>query len=213
MKIKVCGLKYPSNMNELINLPIDFVGFIFYKNSPRYINDEISFDFIRTIPSHIKKVGVFVNSDSYSIINSIAHYNLDFVQLHGDESVVFCDEIKPYVKVIKAFQIHDLFDFSILEDFEPYVDYFLFDTASKDYGGSGQSFSWQLLEKYTLNTPFFLSGGISEFSIDELLKINHKQLYAIDLNSKFEIVVGLKDANKIKSFITKLKQHEHTKYI
>lgn len=204
MKIKVCGLKYQSNVNELINLPIDYVGFIFYKKSPRYLDDEISFDYVRTIPSHIQKVGVFVNTDSYSVINNIAHYNLDAVQLHGDESVEFCNGIRRYANIIKAFQIHDHFDFSVLESYVPYVDYFLFDTACKDYGGSGLSFNWQLLEKYTQNIPFFLSGGINEYSIDELLKINHKQFYAIDLNSKFEIEAGLKDINKIKSFINKL---------
>ncbi len=204
MKIKVCGLKYQSNVNELFNLSIDYVGFIFYKKSLRYLDDEISFDYVRTIPSHIQKVGVFVNTDSYSIINSIAHYNLDVVQLHGDESNEFCNEIKPYSKVIKAFQIDDHFDFSLLESYAPYVDYFLFDTACKDYGGSGLSFNWQLLEKYTLNIPFFLSGGINESSIDQILKIKHKQFYAIDLNSKFEIEAGLKDINKIKSFINKL---------
>lgn len=201
MKIKVCGLKYQSNINELINLPINYIGFVFYNKSPRFIDGEISFDYVRTIPAHIKKVGVFVNAEACLIINSITHYNLDFVQLHGDESVEFCNEIKSHTKIIKAFQIHDNFDFTILENYLPYVDYFLFDTACKEYGGSGHSFNWQLLKKYTFNKPFFLSGGISENSKNEILKINHQQLYAVDLNSKFEIVAGLKDITKIKSFI------------
>lgn len=211
MKIKVCGLKQQSNIEELIELPIDYMGFIFYKKSPRYIENNISFDFIRTIPQHIKKVGVFVNETPYSILNSIAHYNLDIVQLHGNESAEICAELKPHTKVIKAFQMTDEFDFKILENYFPHVDYFLFDSTTKNYGGSGKTFDWQILKKYTYHIPFFLSGGINENSVSEILELNIPQLHSIDINSKFEIEPGLKDTIQIKQFILKLNNNDNSK--
>ena len=148
MKLKVCGLKHPHNIRDLIELPIDFMGFIFYEKSPRYIDQNLSFDFMRSIPKAIKKVGVFVNEKPYAIFNQIAHYDLDMVQLHGDETVEVCSELKNHVKVIKAFQINADFDFNNLEKYLPVVDYFLFDTPTVNYGGSGQSFNWEILKNY-----------------------------------------------------------------
>ena len=201
MKLKVCGLKYQSNIEELMYEKIDYLGFIFYKKSSRYIDDSISFDFVRQIPKHIRKVGVFVNETADNILNTVAHYNLDVVQLHGDESEKTCEELKPYVTIIKAFRIHDHFNFTILEKYLPHVNFFLFDTDTKTYGGSGQQFNWGLLKQYTYNKPFFLSGGIDDSSIKQLQQFNHPQLHAIDINSKFEISPALKDSKKIKQFI------------
>ena len=201
MKLKVCGLKYQSNIEELMYEKIDYLGFIFYKRSSRYIDDSISFDFVRQIPKHIQKVGVFVNETADNILNTVAHYNLDVVQLHGDESEKTCEELKPYVTIVKAFRIHDHFNFTILEKYLPHVNFFLFDTDTKTYGGSGQQFNWGLLKQYTYNKPFFLSGGIDDSSIKQLQQFNHPQLHAIDINSKFEISPALKDSKKIKQFI------------
>lgn len=211
MKLKVCGLKYEDNVKELSSLAIDYMGFIFYKKSPRYIDAQLSFDFIRTLPSHIKKVGVFVNESCYSVLNTVAHYNLDYVQLHGDESEKVCAELKPFVKVIKAFRVNDDFDFKNLEKYVPHVDAFLFDTDTKNYGGSGLQFNWDILKNYQINTPFFLSGGIDETSIEKLKVVNHPQLHTIDINSKFEIEPGLKNSEKIKQFIVKIKDNDNTK--
>lgn len=201
MKLKVCGLKHQSNIEELMNAKIDYLGFIFYKKSSRYIDDSISFDFVRQIPKHIQKVGVFVNETADNILNTVAHYNLDVAQLHGDESEKLCEELKPYVTIIKACRIHDHFDFTTLEKYFPHVNFFLFDTDTKTYGGSGQQFNWELLNQYTYNKPFFLSGGIDDSSIKQLQQFNHPQLHAIDINSKFEISPALKDVKKIKQFI------------
>ncbi|MES2760839.1 MAG: phosphoribosylanthranilate isomerase [Bacteroidota bacterium] len=204
MKLKVCGLKYPKNIEELIKLPIDYIGFIFYKKSPRFVEENLSFDFARTIPKHIKKTGVFVNENSYSIFNTIAHYDLDMVQLHGNESPDLCAELKPHVKVIKAFQITDDFDFKQLENYLPVVDHFLFDSCSENHGGSGKTFNWQVLNRYKYKIPFFLSGGISEEHIEEIKQLNLPQLIAIDINSKFETEPGSKNTKHIKQFILKL---------
>lgn len=204
MKLKVCGLKHEHNISKLAQLPIDYMGFIFYKNSPRFVAKDLSFDFMRTIPKHIKKTGVFVNENSYSMFNHIAHYDLDIVQLHGNETPEICAELKPQVQVMKAFQILDDFDFKQLENYLSVVDYFLFDSPTVTYGGSGKQFNWQVLKNYKYNIPFFLSGGISEEHIDEINQLNMPQLAAIDINSKFEPEPGLKNTEHIKQFILKL---------
>lgn len=204
MKLKVCGLKHQENIEQLSALPIDYMGFIFYKKSTRYIEDNLNFDLVREIPVHIKKTGVFVNENSYSIFNSIAHYNLDMIQLHGEETESICAEFKPYVKVIKAFRVSDIFDFNQLKNYVPHVDYFLFDTLTESYGGSGKQFNHEILKNYTYNVPFFLSGGIDETCLESIKQLNHPQLHAIDINSKFEIDPGLKNVQKIKSFIKQL---------
>jgi phosphoribosylanthranilate isomerase len=204
MKLKVCGLKHERNITELMQLSIDYMGFIFYNKSPRFIGENLSFDLVRTIPKRIKKTGVFVNENIYSIFNRIAHYDLDMVQLHGDETSELCAELKPHVKVMKAFQIQDDLDFKQLESYLSVVDYFLFDSPTANYGGSGKQFNWQLLKNYNYNIPFFLSGGISEDHIEEIKLLNIPQLIAIDINSKFETEPGLKNIEHIKQFISKL---------
>jgi phosphoribosylanthranilate isomerase len=204
MKLKVCGLKHEHNISELTKLPIDYMGFIFYKKSPRFVAKDLSFDFMRTIPKHIKKTGVFVNENSYSIFNHISHYDLDMIQLHGNETPETCAELKPQVQVMKAFQILDDFDFKQLENYLSVVDYFLFDSPTVTYGGSGKQFNWQVLKNYKYNIPFFLSGGISEEHIEEIKQLNMPQLVAIDINSKFEIEPGLKNTEQVKQFILKL---------
>lgn len=209
MKVKVCGLTNPENIKELVNLNIDMIGFIFYKPSSRYIQQYIDFDFVRSIPGHIKKVGVFVNETTYNILNAVAHYNLDMVQLHGEESIEQCQELKPYVNIIKAFAVNEQFNFNTTKTYENAVDYFLFDTKTMHYGGSGKQFNWQLLSLYVGNKPFLLSGGIHEKSVNEIIAINHPQLYGIDINSKFEITAGIKNIKQIQTFINQL-HHANT---
>ena len=205
MKIKVCGLKHYQNIKSISELDIDFIGLIFYKKSQRYINQNLSFDEVRAIPNSVKKVGVFVDEDDYAIINTIAHFELDYVQLHGNESPETCKELKKYAGVIKAFGLSDSFNFELLNEYQGLVDYFLFDTATESKGGSGKIFNWEILKKYKLNIPFFLSGGISTAHIADIETIKHPQLIGLDVNSKFEIEPGLKDAEQVKEFIQHIK--------
>ncbi len=209
MKLKVCGLREPHNIEQISRLAIDYIGFIFYKNSPRYIGDRISFDFVRSIPKHIQKTGVFVDEDSYSIFSAIARYDLDAVQLHGNESKALCQELKPYVKVIKAVGIKEDFDFKTLESYVPHVDYFLFDTYSPQHGGSGTSFDYTILQNYHYEIPFFLSGGIDGEALQQIRKLPSGQLAALDLNSKFETEPGVKDPAKLATFIKQLNPDDH----
>jgi len=205
MKIKVCGLKYANNIEAVVRLNPDYIGLIFYAKSKRYIGDQLYLSsYLRSLKG-IKKVGVFVNASSEEIAEKTKVYDLDMVQLHGTETAAFCDKISKDIAAIKAFQIDKAFDFNILSDFETTCSGFLFDTATKGYGGSGLSFDWQLLNKYKFSKGFFLSGGISLRNIEQIKFLNHQGLIGLDINSCFEISPGLKDITKIKTFIDEIR--------
>ena len=204
MKIKVCGLKHPENIEAVAALEPDYVGFICYAPSPRYasgLRDEV----LAALPGNIFKTAVFVNEDEEVISKLIDNYNFDAIQLHGNESPEFCELLKGRVTLIKAFGVDDDFDFGRLTEYEDAVDYFLFDTKTPKHGGSGQSFDWKLLDNYKMNIPFFLSGGLSLENLQEVNGIDHPQFYGVDLNSRFELEPGLKDINKLKKAFEILK--------
>jgi len=200
MKLKVCGMKYRDNMNQVANLQPDYMGFIFYEKSPRYFND-----IIPNLPDSIKKTGVFVNEELAEVIHKIKAHDLQAVQLHGNESPGYCKHLMSYeVEIIKVFSIKDEFDFEVLKPYESVCDYFLFDTKGKLPGGNGYAFNWNVLKNYPSAKPFFLSGGIG---LDQTRTIASfmrtrvsKNCYAIDVNSKFEIEPGLKDIEQLKTF-------------
>ena len=207
MKVKVCGMKYSDNISQISELGLDYMGFIFYKKSSRYVNDILIEDELKKLPRSIKKVGVFVNETISEIETVSKKYKLDYIQLHGDESPLFCKELKEKnLKIIKAFQIDGTFDFSMLNEYIGNVDYFLFDTKSKGYGGSGEKYNWGLLSNYDNKTPFFLSGGINEKDISEIKKLKTLNIEAIDINSCFEISPALKNIPKVSKFIKRVKK-------
>ncbi|MDN3579992.1 phosphoribosylanthranilate isomerase [Mucilaginibacter flavus] len=207
MKIKVCGLKDPENINAVAALGPDYVGFICYSLSPRFITG-LPVDIAASLPSNIQKTGVFVNESAETIQSLIDTYRFDVIQLHGDESPEFSNSFKNKVSVFKAFGLDENFDFEQLNNYVNNVDYFLFDTKTKGYGGSGKTFDWAILDNYKLNVPFFLSGGISLDNLEEIKKINHPQFYGVDLNSRFETEPGVKDIEKLKqAFDIIKKQH------
>lgn len=205
MEIKICGIKYPDNAREVELLNPDFMGFIFYPKSSRYVGEYPDEKLFNLTNSTIKMTGVFVNEPIESILSKCRLYGLNVVQLHGDETPDMCQCIRKDYSVIKAFGLHSDFDFSVLSVYEGSCDFFLFDTKTDAYGGSGKKFSWELIEQYQLNTPFILSGGIDEETAGDLAKLNHPQFYGIDLNSRFETAPGLKDSQKLNSFIQKLR--------
>jgi phosphoribosylanthranilate isomerase len=200
IKLKVCGMTQAANIAVVAELQPDYLGFIFYPKSPRFISD-VSAELIKYVPSTIKTTGVFVNEELEVVKAYVFKYNLKAVQLHGKESVGYCEEIKSTgVELIKAFGVDENFDFSQLEPYLNTVDYFLFDTQTPAHGGSGKVFDWKLLEKYTFDKLYFLSGGIDLSHATTLKEINDPRLYAIDVNSKFELEPGLKDVEKLKEF-------------
>ena len=209
MKIKVCGMRESENLQSLIALKPDFIGFIFYKKSKRFVAD-----FPKVIfPKGIKKVGVFVYESIDEVLRLVNKHQLDCVQLHGNESAEYCRKLRHselvsesvQLDIIKAFSVDENFDFSITKQYEKYCNYFLFDTKGINYGGNGVKFNWELLENYTGNTPFLLSGGISKNDAEEINKIKHSAFAGIDINSGFEIEPGLKNIEKIKEFKQYLK--------
>lgn len=193
-------MKQAANIAAVAELQPDYLGFIFYPKSPRYISS-VSAELIKYVPASIKTTGVFVDEDIATVKKHIIQYQLKAVQLHGKESMLYCQEIKLLgVEVIKAFGIDENFDFSILSDYAKVVDYFLFDTQTIGHGGSGKVFNWQLLNNYKLDLPYFLSGGIDLQHAETIKAFTDARLYAVDVNSKFEIEPGLKDVDKLASF-------------
>jgi phosphoribosylanthranilate isomerase len=200
MKIKVCGMKYKENIEQVVSLRPDFMGFIFHDSSKRYVTEDFQMPASHT---EIKKVGVFVNADADYIIDKINKYNLDCIQLHGSEQPYFCRQMQRITCIIKAFGIDEHFDFHTLEAYKDTCNYFLFDTKTPAHGGSGQQFDWQLLKKYHYNVPFFLSGGLDLRQIPEIkdLALTYPLLVGIDVNSRFEIGPGMKDIDKLHELI------------
>lgn len=205
MKIKVCGMRDAENIKAVAALNPDYMGFIFYKDSPRFA-DELPLDVLDELPVTINKTAVFVNEDAKTISKLIDKYNFDFVQLHGNESPAFCKALKDEAIVIKAFGVDKSFDFKQLEKYKNKADLFLFDTKTSGHGGSGLTFDWSILDKYEMEIPFFLSGGLSPENIEEVKSIIHPQFYGVDLNSKFEISPGLKDIEKLEKAFSIIKQ-------
>lgn len=205
MQIKICGLTNKQNIMQVLSLQPDYIGFLFYKGSKRYIGDSAGLaDYIAGIDT-AKKTGVFVNAPQNEIVATISRYKLDAVQLHGTETPTECSRLTRYAMVIKTFHINEQFDFSITAQYASSCNYFLFDTAGTEYGGSGQSFDWSLLSRYTSHLPFFLSGGIGPEHASRLREIHNKSLMAVDINSRFETNPGIKNINLLKPFINEIR--------
>jgi phosphoribosylanthranilate isomerase len=227
MKLKVCGMKYVENIQQVAALQPDYLGFIFYEKSKRNFEG-----IIPELPKSIKKTGVFVNEMLEIVISMVEEYRLEAIQLHGDESpayvlalqnqlearrALFIEENKHIkkkknqhyisnhkVEIIKVFGIKDSFDFDLLKPYLEVVDFFLFDTKGKERGGNGTKFDWQVLENYPFQKPFFLSGGIGLEDVDNILSFLSRQesnyCYALDINSKFEIAPGKKNIEELTRF-------------
>ncbi|MFN4365469.1 phosphoribosylanthranilate isomerase [Chryseobacterium hispalense] len=210
LKIKVCGLTQLTQIQELITMNTDFLGFIFYEKSPRYILNHLDLRQVSDI-EHQGKVGVFVNESLEKIIETASMAKLNFIQLHGDESKDFIVELRkklnPEIRIIKVIRIgnqhlNELRKTINQKQFP--IDYLLFDTDSTAFGGTGKTFDWNLLNKIEIPIPYFLSGGISLENIEKLTILKQKP-FALDINSKFEKEPGIKDLEKIKILKNHLK--------
>ena len=197
MKLKVCGMQETENIAALASLQPDYMGFIFWEPSKRYCTTVPT-----DIPKHIKKVGVFVDETTKQIKEKVKLFGLDAVQLHGDESPRQCAALLNLCEVIKAFRIGPDFDFKTLTPYQDHCTYFLFDTQGPLPGGNGTTFDWKILAGYTLDTPFFLSGGIGLGHVEAIAEIRKRNLpiHALDINSQFESKPGVKKIEKIEKF-------------
>ena len=182
------------------------MGFIFYPKSPRYA-EPLDVEILQSLPTSMKKVGVFVNEDLERILTLVFKYKLDGVQLHGTENKDICQKLKETgLIVIKAFSIAEANNFKVTSTYEGVCDYFLFDTKTDAYGGSGIKFDWTILDEYKGETPFLLSGGISADDAEAILKINHPKMAGIDLNSKFELKPGEKNIELLRGFLKEIRK-------
>ena len=235
MIIKVCGMRETENIRQVAALGVDMMGFIFWPESQRFVKmisaqagiiPDYSEERLRKMRNKTqasasaenrpKRVGVFVDEMPQSIVTRVYNYELDFVQLHGNESAVMIENLKrtlipdiaPDIKIIKALSIREKDDVKRWREYEGAADMLLFDTKCKTVGGSGEQFDWSVLEAYDGNIPFLLSGGIGPEDAERALKFSHPQFAGIDLNSRFEISPAVKDVEKLKTFIQTIRQHE-----
>ena len=204
MIVKVCGMRDEANIRTVETLDVDWMGFIFYPSSARYVDGPVSY-----IPSKVKRVGVFVN-EPVEILRETARRNfIEIVQLHGNEQPSYCRALQEEgFLVMKAFRISRGHPFpeDLARAYETCCDYFLFDTYTDAYGGSGRKFNWDVLGDYRGNVPFLLSGGISFDDAQAVVSFSHPMYLGIDVNSLFEISPGYKNTHLLQSFITKIRK-------
>ena len=198
MIIKVCGMREPDNIHAVEQLGIDWMGFIFWPKSPRYVAAPPTY-----LPTRCKRVGVFVDSPVDDVLRHAETYRLDLIQLHGHETPEYIRHLQGH-KIIKALSISSKNDVEIYKAYEGLTDYFLFDTRCTTVGGSGRQFDWSLLSEYSGQTPFLLSGGIGPDDAEQVKTLQQPCLAGIDLNSRFETAPAHKDIQKLKQFLKKI---------
>ena len=199
-------MRETENIRQLLALQPDYMGFIFYEKSSRFVGDELDEGLLKSFPFTTRKVGVFVNATAANILDMYKKYELDYVQLHGEELPDFCKHLKHKgVNIIKAFSVDENFNFGKLQNYKPYCDFFLFDTKGEQRGGNGTTFDWSILDKYDNEKPFFLAGGINLENAHNALEIKGLKIHSLDVNSKFEISPALKDINKIEELMNIIK--------
>jgi phosphoribosylanthranilate isomerase len=209
IQVKVCGLNDPLNVKAIAEAKPDFMGFIFFSGSPRYVGAAPDMALFHNVPSGIEKIGVFFNEDYHKILDVTLRAGLNMIQLHGEESPVSCFQLQSSgLSIIKSFNIDHNFSFEILKRYFPCCNYFLFYTKSEKHGGSGRKFNWEKLKEYSLDKPFFLSGGISPEDPSIIKSLVKRGFFAVDINSRFEISPGIKDAGKVSTFINEIKNDQ-----
>jgi phosphoribosylanthranilate isomerase len=207
IKIKICGMKDPGNIAGVTRLEPDYLGFILYKRSPRYVSIKKAETLVKNIPPAIKKTAVFVNEPLERAISIARSGIFDILQLHGNESAEYCMRISEHARIIKAFRISEVLPEN-MEEYQPFCSMFLFDTAGRGFGGTGMKFDHTILSGYNLNTEYILSGGISVDDSFHLRSFCPDKMSGVDLNSRFEISPGIKNITLLKKFIENLRADE-----
>lgn len=209
MKIKVCGMRQPNNIDEVASLGIDMMGFIFYPKSPRFAGtpDMVTIKALRS--QGVMPVGVFVDEDFDTVVDKMEHCGFTAIQLHGNESVDYCDRLRQRgFTVLKAISIAGAEDMAKAADYDGHADMLLLDTKCAGKGGSGVKFDWKLLAKRGFTTPFLLSGGINAEDIDSVTALYHSMsglMAGVDLNSQFETEPGIKSPEILREFIDRIR--------
>ncbi len=240
MIIKVCGMTCADNIAAAERLGVDIIGMVFYPKSPRYVKmirsragtiPDYSQERLNQLRStleretvepkatqrkHALRAGVFVDDMPQNIITRVYNYQLNYIQLHGTESRICCENLKRTIdpdihkgiRIIKAIPVAEATDIDRWQEYQGVVDMLLFDTRCKSVGGSGKSFDWKLLERYDGNIPFLLSGGIGPGDEERIRTFKHPQFAGIDLNSKFETKPGIKDITLLSNFISNIRHEQ-----
>ncbi|MFC2114875.1 phosphoribosylanthranilate isomerase [Bacteroidota bacterium] len=201
-------MRDPVNIQDISLLSPDFMGFIFYPPSSRFAGD-LSQARIADLPASIKKVGVFVNIPTEAVLSRCRQMGIRMVQLHGDESPDYCKAMQDNdMEVIKAFGVGKNDDLKHISSYQNACDYYLLDTASKEFGGTGKQFDWEHLDEYVEEKPFFLSGGIGPEDAERIAELKHPNLFGVDLNSRFETKPGIKNRDELAGFMQKVRAYE-----
>ena len=199
-------MRNPENIQDVLTAAPNYLGYIFYPKSKRYVGENPNPDIFERMPASTQKVAVFVNEDLEKVRSICQNYHIEVAQFHGNESPEYCQQVRQSgLLVFKAFSVDQQFDFLQLEEYQDAVDFFLFDTKGKVPGGTGLKFDWEILKNYQLAVPFFLSGGIKPGDVDALRIFNHPQLVALDINSGFELEPALKNVTKVRTFINQIR--------
>ncbi len=212
MRVKVCGMTEIDQVKQLDAMGVDFAGFIFYPKSPRYVVRHLTGEQLKKAKLRLGKVGVFVNATYDDVMKQVDSYGLDMVQLHGDETPRFCEQLSNYITVIKVFRLgeDDPIDW-LIRPYQESCDMFLFDTEGVGYGGTGKKFNWTTLKQAHIDKLFFLSGGIEPGDAEKLKAFAKepvaRKLFSIDINSKFETGAGVKDLKKIRAMLDNVKNN------
>jgi phosphoribosylanthranilate isomerase len=209
IRVKVCGMTDMAQLHELGDIGVQFAGMIFYPKSPRFVLKTLTGDMVRRAKLKVYKVGVFVNATYDEIINHVDNFGLDMVQLHGDETPRFCEQVSQYIQTIKAFRLGTNDNIAwMIKDYKDCCDLFLFDTMGAGYGGTGKKFNWEVMHGLDIKKPFLLSGGVEAGDVEGIRAFSRqsvaKDLFAVDINSKFEISPGVKDMDKVREFYNEL---------
>jgi len=209
LKIKVCGMTLPTNIYEVSTLRPDYIGYIFYSRSLRYVGKNPDADLFADIPAQIQKVAVFVNEHYNRMLDITGKFGFEVVQLHGMESPEICKALRRQGKrVIKVFPGDQISNERLLKEYHEFTDYFLFDTPTHKHGGSGRKFDWSVLDQLKTQKPFFLSGGIGPEDADKILSLHNEYLIGVDINSRFEHEPGIKDPKKLSIFFKHIRDEE-----
>jgi phosphoribosylanthranilate isomerase len=210
IRLKICGLRSGENIRDILPFNPDYIGFIFYDRSPRYVGENYSWIGDLDTGPAVRKVGVFVNETVEKMLKIAGASGIEYFQLHGEERPDTCVTLKENgLRIIKVFSAGKDFSFKDMEAYSGVVDYFLFDTRGKYLGGNGIPFDWSLLEKYPYQVPFFLSGGIGIDNISHVKFLSHPMLYAVDVNSRLESEPGIKDPDLLKRFMEEFEIINH----
>lgn len=209
LQVKICGMKEIGNVREVCELSPDYIGFIFYPGSKRFVGADPDPELFEMVPPGVNKTAVFVDEAPEKIIDIAARFQIKQVQLHGKETTGICRQLKASgLTVIKAIPGDQVTNGTMLDNYASVCDYFLFDTPVSTHGGSGRKFDWSFLEGKSFQLPYFLSGGIDVDDADAILAFNSKDLYAVDVNSRFELRAGVKDRRLLKEFLNRIRNEE-----